>query len=104
MDRYWYHILLKGSVKHTAIIENAYADRIPGIGLGKTISEVSGAVKIVGVTMNSDKRLTNFYLLGFAMLGVVFLCLLFARPVRPETAAIPNQPGTVVPAAPKAVH
>lgn len=80
MDRYWYHVLLKGAVKHAAKIERKYEDRIPGISLGKTISEESGKVKVAFVTMNSDKRLRNFYMLGFIMLAVVFSTLFFATP------------------------
>ena len=101
MDRFWYHILLKGSVKHALMIESAYTDRIPSIGLGKTISEVSGAVKVAGVTMNSDKRLTNFYLLGFGLLGVVFVCLLFAVPLKPDVPTAAPTP-VVTPAKPDA--
>jgi FMN phosphatase YigB (HAD superfamily) len=82
MDRYWYHILLKGAVKHAARIEDRLKVRVPDIALGKTISEVSGSVKILGVTMNSDKRLTNFYILGFLMLAVIFVSLVFAAPIR----------------------
>ncbi len=89
MDRYWYHILLKGSVKHAGKIEDYLEEKVPGIALGKTISEVSGSVKIMGVTMNSDRRLTNFYILGFLMLAVVFVSLLFAHPNR-----IPTGPAT----------
>lgn len=89
MDRYWYHILLKGAVKHAGKIEDQLKDRLPGITLGKTISEVSGGVKIFGVTMNSDRRLTNFYILGFLMLAVVFVSLVFARPNRAPIGTVP---------------
>ena len=109
MDRFWYHILLKGAVKHASMIEKKYKDRLPFIGLGGTISEVSGSVKIWGVTMNSDKRLTNFYRLGFAMLGVIFLSLLFAVPHRPPVQngdqiqpPVASQPSPVAPPQPKA--
>ncbi|MGZ2375984.1 FMN phosphatase YigB (HAD superfamily) [Sinorhizobium medicae] len=84
MDRFWYHILLKGAVAHARKIEEQLKDKVAGISLGKTITEVSGSVKIFGVTMNSDKRLTNFYLLGFAMLAVVFVSLVFASPSGPN--------------------
>lgn len=80
MDRYWYHILLKGSVQHAGKIEERYKDEIPEIGLGKTISSASGNVKILGITMNSDRRLTSFYLAGFFILGLLFVALLFAEP------------------------
>ncbi len=82
MDRYWYHILLKGSSETRWQNRGSAEGSLPGITLGKTISEVSGSVKIFGVTMNSDRRLTNFYILGFVMLTVVFVSLVFARPNR----------------------
>ena len=80
MDRYWYHILLKGSVQHAGKIEDRYKDEIPEIGLGKTISSASGNVKIIGFTMNSDRRLTSFYGAGFFILVLLFVALLYAQP------------------------
>jgi FMN phosphatase YigB (HAD superfamily) len=80
MDRYWYHILLKGSVMHAGKIEDRYKDEIPEIGLGRTISAESGKVKILWITMNSDRRLTAFYIAGFIILGLLFFALLFAKP------------------------
>ena len=82
MDRYWYHILLKGSVIHAGKIEDKYKDEIPEIGLGKSISEASGKVKILGVTMNSDRRLTSFYALGAVILLAIFSILIFSHPTR----------------------
>lgn len=64
MDRYWYHVLLKGAVMHSSKIEKKYSSTIPGIELGQTISEVSGDVKILGIKMDSNRRLVAFYLLG----------------------------------------
>lgn len=88
MDRYWYHVLLKGAVTHSAKIEKRYASSIPGIGLGMTISEASGNVKIFGVKMNSDRRLEAFYLVGAAMIGVVFIFLLLAQPNQTVNVAV----------------
>jgi hypothetical protein len=91
MDRFWYHVLLRGAVLHSAKIEDRYADAIPGIGLGKTISEASGNVTILGFKMNSNRRLEAFYALGAFLLIVIFFSLLWAQPsrveVRPTTAA-----------------
>ncbi|MCZ7854726.1 HAD family hydrolase [Agrobacterium salinitolerans] len=84
MDRYWYHIFLRGAVKHASTIEKEFADRIPGIGLGTTISQMSGDVKILCWKTNSERRLTIFYAAGLAMLGVVLLTLLIAQPQRPS--------------------
>ena len=83
MDRYWYHVFLRGAVKHASTIEKEFADRIPGISLGTTISQMSGNVKILCWKTNSERRLTIFYAAGLAMLGVVLLTLLIAQPQRP---------------------
>ncbi len=83
MDRYWYHVLLKGAVTHASRIEETLKDRVPGIALSQTISEVSGKVRIFGRTVNSDLRVTYFYLAGYGMLVIVLLALLFAAPKRP---------------------
>lgn len=80
MDRYWYHILLKGAVSHASKIESRYKDRIPEIGLGKSISEVSRNVRLFCIPMNSDRRLTSFYIIGYLILGILFAALLFAAP------------------------
>jgi len=77
MDRHWYHVLLRGAVKHAAEIEDKYSVTIPGIGLGKTISKASQNVRIFCTSMDSEKRLVLFYRLGFAMLVVVFIFLWF---------------------------
>lgn len=86
MDRFWYHVLLKGSVDHATNLEKALKDRFPGIALGETISARSGAVKVFGVTMNSIRRLNTFYGLGLAMLIVVGVALYGAAPA-PEINA-----------------
>lgn len=80
MDRFWYHVLLKGAVTHAGKIEATYEGKIPGIGLGRTISEVSGKVRILGFTMNSNRRLAWFYVLGYLMLGVILMTLILATP------------------------
>lgn len=104
MDRYWYHVLLKGAVMHSAKIEKRYAASIPGIGLGTTISEASGNVNILGVKMNSDRRLEAFYLVGTAMIATVFVCLLLAKPdqvvntaARPAPSSLASQPIKIAP-------
>ena len=94
MDRYWYHVLLRGAVKHASIIETEYGGRIPGIGLGRTISDVSRNVKILGFTANSERRLNLFYILGFIMLVVLFLTLLTAQPHPASDAPSPPASST----------
>lgn len=88
MDRHWYHVLLKGAVDHSKQIETEYADKIPGIALGKTVSEASSNLRIWKWKVDSNRRLNLFYLLGFLMLSVVFFVLLNATPHRP-TGQIP---------------
>lgn len=70
MDRYWYHVLLKGAVNHNMKVEAALTHRYPNISLGKTISEESSKVKIFGLKLNSNKRLNIFYL---SMLIILFV-------------------------------
>ena len=41
MDRYWYHRLLVGSVKHAIAIENRYRDEIPELSLSDAIGKES---------------------------------------------------------------
>jgi len=96
MDRFWYHVLLKGAVMHSAKIEKRYASSIPGIELGKTISEVSGDVKILGIKMNSNRRLEAFYLVGFAMLVIVFVSLLLAKSDGPKSSLKPPTQSEIV--------
>ena len=88
MDRYWYHIFLRGAVTHAGKIEDQLKASVPNIDLGHTISEVSGSVKILGIAMNSERRLTNFYMLGFIMLAIVFISLVLAVPNRLPTAPV----------------
>ena len=79
MDRYWYHILLKGAVDHAGSIEKQYGDVLPALKLGSTISKVSGDVRILGIKMNSTRRLNTFYLGGLAVLVLLLFTLLFAQ-------------------------
>ena len=80
MDRFWYHILLRGAVEHAAKIETEFSEKIPGIGLGKSISDASQNLRFLGIPMNSNRRLVAFYGTGYAMLVVVFSSLLLAQP------------------------
>jgi FMN phosphatase YigB (HAD superfamily) len=93
MDRFWYHALLRGAVDHAGKIEKRYEQEIPGIGLGRTISEASGDVRFLGIKMNSSRRLEVFYLAGFAMLLIIFLSLLFANSDRRSQTTSPTSTG-----------
>jgi FMN phosphatase YigB (HAD superfamily) len=94
MDRFWYHVLLKGAVDHAAKIEEALKNRFPGVALGGTISEKSGAVKIFGFYMSSIRRLNAFYSLGFAMLLIVGIALYMATPSPQLDQPQPSSPTT----------
>ncbi|GGB03544.1 hypothetical protein GCM10011491_34640 [Brucella endophytica] len=95
MDRFWYHVLLKGSVDHAAKLENILKDKFPGITLGGTISEKSGAVKIFGIYMSSIRRLNAFYGLGLAMLIVVGVALYMAIPAAGNSLEQVPSKGTI---------
>jgi hypothetical protein len=79
MDRFWYHILLRGAVAHAAKIENQFAATIPGIGLGTSISEASQGVRFLCIKLDSNRRLSLFYVVGFLMLAIIFIVLLFSE-------------------------
>jgi FMN phosphatase YigB (HAD superfamily) len=83
MDRLWYHILLRGAVSHASSLENQLTGLIPGIGLTNKISDASRSVRIFGIKFDSKRRLEAFYAIGFLMLAIVFMSLLFAKPSRP---------------------
>ncbi|MCJ8324767.1 MAG: hypothetical protein HRU29_05070 [Rhizobiales bacterium] len=70
-----YHSLLKGDVNHAAKIEQKYDGKIPGIGLGITISHASKNAKYFGLKLNSTIRLTLYYLLGGLMLVLLLIGL-----------------------------
>jgi drug/metabolite transporter (DMT)-like permease len=78
IDRFGYHSLLKGAVSHAGKIENEYKDKIPGIGLGNSISEASQSVKFFGFKADSNTRLKIFYLAGGIMLGILLVGFMFA--------------------------
>jgi hypothetical protein len=89
MDRYWYHELLRGAVSHASSLEKQLNGFIPGIGLTNKISDASRSVKLFGLKVDSKRRLAGFYILGFLMLAVVFIFLLFAQPNRPTATPTP---------------
>jgi hypothetical protein len=72
LDHFGYHTLLKGAVTHAGKIEQDFSERIPGIGLGLSISNASQNVRFFGIEMNSTRRLVCFYILGGLMLTILF--------------------------------
>ena len=94
MDRFWYHILLKGAVDHSAKIEKQFRDIIPGIDLGATISQASSNVTLFGMRVSSNRRLELFYGLGVFLLILIFGCLLFTKPASAPAATPLGSPAT----------
>lgn len=69
MDRYWYHHLLKGAVRHGAKIEKRLGGteeqpgEFPSIRLGTTISEESPLkLKLLPLELHSSGKVNVFYL------------------------------------------
>jgi hypothetical protein len=89
MDRFWYHILLRGAVSHASSLENQLNGRVPGIGLTNKISDASRSVRLFGFKVDSKRRLEAFYIIGFLMLAIVLISLMLARPSRPITSPPP---------------
>jgi hypothetical protein len=61
IDRYWYHRLLVGSVKHAIKIEGQYKDKLPELSLSDAIGAESpykpnGIAKLMAWLVVSDKR------------------------------------------------
>jgi len=87
MDRFGYHVLLKGAVAHAGKIEGEYSGRIPGIGLGMTVSDASKNVSFFGIKTDSNTRINIFYSVGALMLFVLLIAFLFADVKTTETPA-----------------
>lgn len=69
MDRYWYHELLRGAVRHGKLVENSLRQQIPVISLAASIRQASHA----SLNKNAASKLDWFYMI---ILGVQILALL----------------------------
>ncbi len=69
MDRYWYHELLRGAVKHGRLLEESLQNKIPEISLADSIRSASHA----SLNKNAAKKLNWFYL---TILGVQLAALI----------------------------
>ena len=65
-DYHGYHRLLLGAVLHGNSIETQHGTELPFIRLTKSIKEKS-ASKIFGITLNSERRIRLFYILGYVI-------------------------------------
>jgi len=89
MDRYWYHVLLKGAVNHNMKVEAALSHRYPNISLGKTISEESAKVRIFGFKLNSNRRLNLFYGTMLAILVALGVGIFLSHPQEKSMTSAP---------------
>jgi len=69
MDRFWYHELLRGSVRHGSLLEDSLNDSIPNIDLANSIRKASHS----SLNINAATKLNIFYL---SILLVLFLGLI----------------------------
>lgn len=69
MDRYWYHELLRGAVRHGRAIEDSLSEQVPVISLAASIRQASHA----SLNKNAASKLNWFYM---TILMVQILALL----------------------------
>lgn len=74
MDKFWYHKLLKGAVKHGLMIEKQWGKQIPEIKLTQTIGAASPH-KFLFWEVHTEAKLSFFYGLLFGTLIIVGLTL-----------------------------
>ena len=73
MDKFWYHRFLRGAVSQAMYIEKKWKKIIPEIQLSTAIGNASN-FKLFGISMQSSKRFTFFYV----PLIIIFLIMFFA--------------------------
>jgi hypothetical protein len=74
MDRFWYHELLRGAVKHGSLLEASLQETVPNIGLANSIREASHS----SLNVNAAKKLNIFYLSILSVLLVGFILLIIS--------------------------
>ncbi len=72
MDRYHYHPLLLGAVKHGKMIEDKYKNLLPEIGLTDAIKEAS-PVKFIFCSLHSQSKINIFYTIGFVIISMPWI-------------------------------
>ena len=83
MDRFWYHRLLLGAVKHGLKIEKRLETVLPDADLAKSIGDES-PIKIGGwQILNSSRKMNLFYLSIAAMLALLLYAFLRYAPPPP---------------------
>lgn len=104
MDRFWYHKLLYGAVKHGQAIEERHRREMPEIGLTDAIGK-SSPIKIGKLTIHSTAKINIFYLSIVVMLIVMTVAVWLAsrhndQPAlsrAPSSLAAPPAPSTGTP-------
>lgn len=93
MDKYWYHVLLRGASEHAAKIEKLYSGKIPSISLSEKIFEASQNVRFLGFSLDSTARLRTFYGIGSTGIVILIVALFISTtsPQRPHNAADQTQ-------------
>jgi hypothetical protein len=79
MDRYWYHPLLLGAVKHALKLEVELERDVPGIKLTSAISEASPIdirIRKRKWTLHSSHKMPIFYGLIAGVLVALFIVIL----------------------------
>jgi hypothetical protein len=79
MDRFWYHYLLIGAVKHGEKVERRLKDILPDIDLTHSISEAS-PIKIRTMNIHAARKMDIFYLSVAALLFILMISLILIPP------------------------
>jgi hypothetical protein len=74
MDRWWYHRLLQGAVKHGLELEQRIGREIPGFSLTKSIGDAS-PVHFLWLRVRSDQKIDIFYLLGALVITAIIVAM-----------------------------
>lgn len=113
IDRYWYHRLLVGSVKHAIKIERKYKDYIPELSLSDAIGEESpyaplGIMKLLARLfvrdnrfhktgkLHSDGKIELFYKSVMVVLALTMIMLVVAGGVVYEGRPASSHPGSAI--------
>ncbi len=71
MDRWWYHLMLRGAVQHAATIEAKLKNKVPGIELTTSINKANKIYIFDKWSFGASRRIDFFY-------GVVSIFLILA--------------------------
>ena len=83
MDRWWYHRLLYGAVKHARTIEDRYSRFAPELLLTKAIADAS-SVRVWGWRIRSPRKIDLFYGAIALLLVIVVISLHFSTISLPQ--------------------